>query len=314
MEALNLVELFGGIGAPRKALENIGIEVNSIDYVEIDGAAVKSYNAIFGENYEPKNIVGYDVHTNEDVDILFHGSPCQDFSVGLALNGVGGDLSRSSLMFETVRALHNMKRKPKVVMWENVTNVLSKAHKPNFDKYLEEMTLMGYTNSYRVLNAIDFGIPQLRKRIFVVSMLDGEFDFDNLETREPRNVFDYIDDDFDKDYIVTQPSMISRLPDTPGGHPFGLLKKIETHVWTISTKQVRLPNGGLVEYEPGKYRYLTDRECWRLMGFTDRDFDLARAVNPALKGKKNGTLNKQAGNSIVVPVLESIFTELLRNN
>ena len=94
---------------------------------------------------------------------------CQDFSI--ASNQEGGDEgsgTRSSLMYETLRIVD--KSKPKYVIWENVANLLSEKHKPNFEKYLEIMEEQGYNNYYQVLNAKDYGIPQNRKRVFTVSI------------------------------------------------------------------------------------------------------------------------------------------------
>lgn len=78
-EKLQILELFGGIGSPRVALKNIGVSVKSIDYVEIDEKAVRSYNAMFEQEsaYSPQTVVGW----NLQPDILIHGSPCQDFSI-----------------------------------------------------------------------------------------------------------------------------------------------------------------------------------------------------------------------------------------
>ena len=78
---IKLLELFGGIGAPRKALENLGYEVESVDYVEIEPSAVKAYNGIFNEHYEPQDILTYDYDKDIELNILVHGSPCQDFSI-----------------------------------------------------------------------------------------------------------------------------------------------------------------------------------------------------------------------------------------
>ena len=139
MEKIQLLELFGGIGSPRCALRNIGVPVKSIDYVEIDEKAVRSYNAMFvaEHEYSPQTVVGW----NLKPDILVHGSPCQDFSIaghqgkataegGRINKGKGaneGSGTRSSLMWETVHIIEQMGEwKPKVVIWENVKNVLSK--------------------------------------------------------------------------------------------------------------------------------------------------------------------------------------------
>ena len=80
----------------------------------------------------------------------------------------------------------------------------------------------------------------------------------------------------------------------------------------ITTAQDRCPNSGLVKLENGKYRLLTERECWKLMGFTEEDYQAAASVSGKKKEFKNGSLYKQAGNSMPVPVLEAIFKEVLK--
>lgn len=167
MNKLKVIELFGGIGACSKALERLGINFEIVDSVEIDKYAVKSFNAIHNTNFEPQDICKWD--KNVEVDLIMHGSPCQDFS--LAGKQAGGDKdsgTRSSLMYETIRIVEKLK--PKYVIWENVKNLLSKKHRHNFDSYLETMENLGYVNYYQVLNAKDYGIPQNRERIFTVSI------------------------------------------------------------------------------------------------------------------------------------------------
>lgn len=123
---VQILELFGGIGSPRIALRNLGIDVKAIDYVEIDEKAVRSYNAIFHKEikYKTQNVVGY----NLKPDILIHGSPCQDFSIAGYQKGADeGSETRSSLMWETIHIIQQMGVwKPRIVIWENVKNVLSK--------------------------------------------------------------------------------------------------------------------------------------------------------------------------------------------
>ena len=168
---LKVLELFGGIGACSKALERLNIEHEVVDYVEIDKYAVKSYNAIHGTNFEPQDIRTYD--KDIEVDLIMHGSPCQDFSLaGKQAGGDEGSGTRSSLLYETIRIVEKLK--PKYVIWENVKNVLSKKHRHNFDNYLQEMESLGYTNYYQVLNAKDYGIPQNRERVFTISILGNE--------------------------------------------------------------------------------------------------------------------------------------------
>lgn len=175
MKELKVLELFAGIGACSKALERLNIPHEIVDAVEIDKYAIKSFNAIHGTNFELQDITTWD--KDVDVDLIMHGSPCQDFS--LAGKQEGGDKdsgTRSSLMYETIRIVEKLK--PKYVVWENVKNLLSKKHKHNFDAYLETMEKLGYKNYYQVLNAKDYGIPQNRERVFTVSVLGNEkYDF-----------------------------------------------------------------------------------------------------------------------------------------
>lgn len=297
------LELFGGIGAPRAALRNLGVSVKAIDYVEIDQKAVDSYNAMFAKDsaHRTQSVVGYSLKP----DLLIHGSPCQDFSISGYQKGADPNSgTRSSLMWETVNIIRQMGAwKPRVVIWENVKNVLSKHMVHNFSRYLAEMSKLGYTNSFEVLNALDFGLPQHRERVFTVSMLDGsEFDFDALERVPTRPLADFLEADVDAHYDVWQPSMLKRVGATDGGP---ILKVIKGHVWTIATRQTRTPNAGILPIGDGKYRLLTERECWRLQGFSDADFDLASTVS------SRAQLYKQAGNSIPVPVLEAIFKQVI---
>lgn len=168
---LKVLELFAGIGACSKALEKLGLEHEIVDAVEIDKYAVKSFNAIHNTNFEPQDICEWD--KNIEVDLIMHGSPCQDFSLaGKQAGGDEGSGTRSSLMYETIRIVEKLK--PKYVIWENVKNLLSKKHRHNFDAYLEIMERLGYKNYYQVLNSKDYGIPQNRERVFTVSILGNE--------------------------------------------------------------------------------------------------------------------------------------------
>ncbi len=202
---IRLLELFGGIGAPRKALERLGIDFEVVDYVEIDKYAVKSYNAMYGENYEPQDIMTW--NKGIEVDMIFHGSPCQDFS--LAGKQAGGDKdsgTRSSLLYETIRIVE--KTKPKYVIWENVKNVISKKHRHNFDDYLEEMNRLGYTNYYEVLNAKNYGIPQNRERVFTISILGEHEPFEFPQKQELKlKLKDMLESDVDEKYYLSDSMM-----------------------------------------------------------------------------------------------------------
>ncbi|MBF7023725.1 DNA cytosine methyltransferase [Staphylococcus kloosii] len=305
---IKLLELFGGIGAPRKALLNLGYDHKAIDYVEIDEKSVRTYNALYDHLHKPQSVVNWDLKP----DILVHGSPCQDFSrAGTRLGGNDEDKTRSSLMWETIRIIKNMGEwKPKVVIWENVKGVLAKDMIHNFQKYFVEMEKLGYTSNYKVLDSREFGIPQKRERVFVVSMLNGiHFNFETLERKPMANINDYLQSNVDDKYTIKSPSMLKAI-NKRGGFGGGL-KPIEDYSWTITTKQNRCPNSGIVPIGNGEYRLLTELECWRLMGFDDEDY--FKVANEHLTRPKftNGTLYKQAGNSIVVQVLEAIFKQVI---
>lgn len=167
METIKVLELFGGIGACTRALDHLGIPYELVDYVEIDKYAVASFNAIHGTSFAPQDICDWDKKV--DVDLIMHGSPCQDFSTaGLNRGGDEGSGTRSSLMYETLRIVQKLM--PSYVIWENVKNLLSEKHRHNFDKYLDRMEAIGYRNYWQVLNSKDYGVPQNRERVFTISI------------------------------------------------------------------------------------------------------------------------------------------------
>ena len=177
---MRIIELFAGIGACSTALKRLGKDIEIVDAVEIDKYAMASFNAIHGTNFETQDITVWDKDF-KDIDLITHGSPCQDFSV--AGKQAGGDIgsgTRSSLMYETIRIVGKIR--PKYVLWENVKNILSKKHKHNFDAYLEAMERLGYKSYYQVLNAKDYGIPQNRERVFTVSILKESIIYDDYNS------------------------------------------------------------------------------------------------------------------------------------
>lgn len=296
-------------------MRNIGVPVKAIDYVEIDEKAVRSYNAMFEKEleYKTQTVVGW----NLKPDILIHGSPCQDFSIAGHQKGADeGSETRSSLMWETLNIIEQMGVwKPRYVIWENVKNVLSKHMIHNFNRYLSEMQKLGYVNSFEVLDARDFGLPQARQRVFTISSLDGvPFEFDELIRTPMKNVWNFIQDDSEIDdrYTIVSPSNLSKIDENNFDNaPLKKFSVIKNYTMTISTYQDRCPNAGIVKRKDGQYRLLTELECWRLQGYSDDDYYNALSVNPGIPGKKNGAMYKQAGNSIPVPIFESIFRKII---
>lgn len=313
MNKVKILELFGGIGAIRKAFINLKIPYEVVDYVEIDKACVKSYNALYGEDYKSKSVVGYKA-PNEKIDLIMHGSPCQDFSrIGKKQGGAKNSGTRSSLLFETIRIIKEMKEKPKWIIWENVKGVLDRNMKDSFFIYLKELENLGYESKYEILNAIDFGIPQKRERIFVVSCLGANnFSFNKLKRIETSPLSEFLEKDVSELYTMTQPYMLKFLNKGIDNSFRGRLKVIKDFSYTISTKQMRVPNSGIIDIGNGQYRYLTERECLRLMGFDDSDIDKLEEVHPRRKNCTSSKLYKQAGNSIVVDVLMVIIKEIHR--
>lgn len=337
---LKVLELFAGIGACSQALTNLGTPHEIVDAVEIDSYAIRSFNAIHHTNFEPQDITQWD-KTFDDIDLLLHGSPCQDFSVaGKQKGGDQNSGTRSSLMYETLRIVGRIR--PKIVIWENVKNLLSEKHKHNFDAYIQAMGALGYQSKYAVLNAKDYGIPQNRERVFTVSVLgENNFEFPDPVPLE-KCLGDILEENPDPKYFL-KPSQIGNLTmqnpevsycidanywkgtnlkqylekrrrqvvrvgglyDKPNNrHQAGSVFDPQGVCATLSTMQ-----GGNQEpivTGPPQIRRLTPRECWRLMGFPDDAFDRAKAA-----GVSDTQLYKQAGNSIVVNVLQAILKELL---
>ena len=298
---LQILELFGGIGSPRKALVNLGVDVKAIDYVEIDEKAVKSYNAMFKKDlpYKTQNVINY----NLKPDILIHGSPCQSFSIAGRQDGADeGSGTESSLMWETVNIIKQMGVwKPHIIIWENVKNVLSKHMIHNFNRYLAELESMGYTNSFEILNSMDFGWTQKRNRVLVVSCLDGtRFDFTKLEKIRMRPLGDFLETEVSDEFKGTQPSILGAI----GKKGIKRATVIKDYAYTITERQDRCP-AQVVDMGNGDYRFLTDKECWLLQGYDEADYNAAKEVNT------KRALYKQAGNSIPVTIFESIFKVLL---
>lgn len=168
---MRILELFGGYGSQALALENLGIEFTS-DLCDIDKYAVQAYNQLHGETHNWGDICKIDETQLPYYDLITYSSPCQDFSVaGKQAGGDKGSGTRSSLLWECERIIRAVK--PKYLLMENVKALTSKKFMPLFAKWLNTLEDMGYKNWWKVLNAKDYGVPQNRERVFVVSILGG---------------------------------------------------------------------------------------------------------------------------------------------
>lgn len=318
---LQILELFGGIGAPRKALENLGVLLKSVDYVEIMPYAVKAYNRMFCNDYQPQDITKW----NLNVDLLIHGSPCQDWSN----NGLNDENSGRSILYErTLEILRNeLYPRPKVVIWENVTGLISKRHIHHFNHYLENMEQLGYSNSVKVLNAVDYGLPQHRERVFTVSVLGSNHFVFPKPVKLNNSLIDYLDaNEHDPQLNLTEnelalfykkgDKLFVRENNKRGFKEVKNGDSIDVERPTSKTRRGRVGDQIVktittspkkTVYINGKLRRLSIKENWRLMGYEDCDFEAV-----VKEGIPELDMQRLAGNSIAVPVLEALLEAVLK--
>lgn len=199
---LRVFEAFAGVGSQRMALRNLGIDHEVVAIAEIDKFAIASYNAIHGETLNLGDISQMNAADIPDHDLFTYSFPCQDISIagkqaGLDLNSG----TRSGLLWECQKVIAT--KKPKYLLLENVKNLVGKRHKANFDLWLEWLVSQGYSNYWQVLNAKDYGVPQNRERVFVVSILgdDKEFHFPEKQDLSIR-LKDLLEDSVDEKYYL----------------------------------------------------------------------------------------------------------------
>lgn len=300
------------------------------------------------------------------IDIMTYSFPCQDLSNVGALHGYNKGIdknsgSRSSLLWQVGRLLQEMKDAsiglPRFLLMENVPTLLSKRHFENFKLWMSDLENLGYVNKYYLLNASDFGLPQNRPRLLMISVFVGT----NEDTRsiveayfaeksEPSAVVsDYKKSSFYRDIKVSELYRINYLDkriydeavactpnDTPSRRVIweenpqlvlegNVVNPEISVVRTITTKQDRNPNSGNLYFDvnqygdsriegKGKFRYLTPRECFLFMGFTDDDYENVVKNNPNIHVRNplftRDKVIRMAGNSIPVKMLEGVFWQI----
>lgn len=203
---LRLIELFAGIGAQAKALENLGVEFEHYRICEFDKYAVASYNAIHGTEFTTSDITKIHaadlgiVETDKYEYIMTYSFPCTDLSTAGKQQGMSRESKTcSSLLWEVERILKEAEELPQILLMENVPNVLSLKNSADFCEWRRFLEGLGYTNKYAILNAKDFGIPQNRKRCYMLSWL-GDFYYDFPEKIPMKPFIDFLD--FNEDYII----------------------------------------------------------------------------------------------------------------
>lgn len=271
------------------------------------------------------------VNPNElpDMDLFTYSFPCQSVSIAGKREGMIKGRTRSSLLYECEKIIET--KRPKYLLLENVEAFASKRFKSEFDEWLRYLGSLGYSSYWAIINSKDFGIPQNRKRVFVVSILGGgdfSFDYGKISTRPLQ---EFLEDEVDKCYYV-QPDIQERFVRSgdnaikiPQATKEGYIEMELPGICDLTypnskTRRGRVQDKGAccptlttgkkdvcyidVHGDEYRVRRLTPLECWRLMGCSDEDFYKAQEYN------SDTQLYKQAGNSIVVPVLEGIFKQL----
>ena len=204
---IKLFSLFSGIGAFEKALERLKVKYELIGFSEIDKYAIKSYCAVHNVS-EDKNygdISKIDENKLPDFDVMTWGFPCQDISIAGKLRGIKEGETRSGLYYEGYRILKA--KRPKISIIENVKNLTSKRFKNEFESILKDISDLGYNNYWQVLNAKDYGIPQNRERVFIISIrkdIDNKmFEFPEKQTLQLK-LKDILEEVVDDKYYLTE--------------------------------------------------------------------------------------------------------------
>lgn len=218
MERITVNELFSGIGAQRKALENIGVEHEVVGISDVDKYANQSYSAIYGDTRQYGDITK--IERLDYADLWTYSFPCQDISVAGNQKGIN-EHTRSGLLYEVQRLLEVAKTEdnlPKYLLLENVKNLVGKKFKPQFDDWISYLDELGYNTYWKVLNAKNYGIPQNRERVFGVSIRkDILKDFQFPEEQELKvRLLDILESEVDESYYISDEktqALLKTIPD-----------------------------------------------------------------------------------------------------
>lgn len=339
---------FEGYNSQGLALNRLKQHYPDFDWVcvgrsEIDKYAIQAADALFPEAKDKNfgNISEISWEDIPDFDLFTMSSPCQDFSqAGLQKGGAEGSGTRSSLLWECRRAI--LSKKPKYIVFENVKALVSQKFLPYFLKWQNELASYGYSNFAKVLNSKNFGCPQNRERIFMVSILDdnASYHFPKPFTLDKR-LKDVLEEEVDEKYYLSkkvidtfieqnkinedkgngfkfEPTdgdcVASSVLTMPGSRPCDNYIKEPIacamrgrEVQCLTPKRTEYGKKVRKEYESNDYRIrkLTEREVFRLMDMDDVDIDKIQAA-----GISRSQQYKLAGNSIVTNVLFHIFRKL----
>lgn len=311
LKGMKFIDLFAGLGGFRIALESLGAKC--VYSNEWDEAVQKVYAENFGEIPEG-DITQVNENTIPDHDILCAGFPCQPFSISGKQRGF--EDSRGTLFFDVARIVKA--KNPKIVFMENVKNFATHDGGHTLEVVKGTMEELGYTFYQKVLNAVDYGIPQKRERIYMIcfrnDLMVNSFKYPK-PFRLTRHVEDFLlqDEDMVKDLYIDRPdTFFNGVEDNQYSDKsirLGIVNKGGQGERIYSTKGIAITlsaNGGGVFSKTGGYlingktRKLHPRECARIMGYPD-SYKICRSANQAYK---------QFGNSVVIDVLQLISVEI----
>lgn len=219
---LKVLSLFSGIGAFERACCRIGLDWELVNYCEIDRWASLSYSMVnqCSESLNLRDVRTVTAETVRDqhVDLITYGFPCQDISIAGKQQGFvndSGESTRSGLFFEALRIIKELR--PRYAIAENVKALTSTKFKNEFATVLSSLEEAGYNNYWRVLNAKDYGIPQNRERVFIVSIRsdvdEGDFQFPEKEPLmlRLRDMLEPAESVDEKYYLSTEREGVRRL-------------------------------------------------------------------------------------------------------
>ena len=219
---IKVLSLFSGIGAFERAFCRIGLDWELVNYCEIDRWASLSYSMVnqCDESLNLRDVRTVTAETVRDqhVDLITYGFPCQDISIAGKQQGFvndSGESTRSGLFFEALRIIKELR--PRYAIAENVKALTSTKFKNEFATVLSSLEGAGYNNYWSVLNAKDYGIPQNRERVFIVSIRsdvdEGDFRFPDKEPLmlRLRDMLEPAESVDEKYYLSTEREGVRRL-------------------------------------------------------------------------------------------------------
>jgi len=305
------------MGAFERALDNIDLKYTVIISSEIDKYVSKAYSIIHNitedKNLGDINNININDLKRKNVDLMTWGFPCQNFSVANRNGQKGLKGKQSGLYYKGLEVLKKIK--PKVSVIENVNSLKGE----QLEIILKDLKKQGYTSYYKVLDSQDFGIPQRRKRLFIVSFLKNiQFSFPNPKILT-KDMGDYLLDDVNEKYYKVNPSIIDKIKQKPKSIKKGNNQKLVCNTLTKaiarqgSSKEFIL-NCSLIYTLTNEIRRITPLECWRLMGFEDKDYyNTKKELEKEFyygRDRSDTRMYNMAANSIAVPVLEEIFKSI----